>query len=141
MSTNESVSKLLKLKRHEQPPEGYFEDFLREFQDRQRSEIHQRSLWEIISDRMASLMPSFEVPRMAYAAIAVMAVVATTAIVTQPSPEAPGMLAKNESLSLSSPQSVSIGDSRAVALTSTGSPSVHYVLPTRPVSYASARSF
>ena len=143
MSSEEQISKLLRLKRYEQPPPGYFDDFLREFQARQRVEVIRRPLWEIAWDRISSLAPSFQVPRMAYATIVGMAVVASAMIMVRPgTPVASGILAENRStLSLTQPQPVTIGKSVPIAMTSTGSPSVHYVLPTRPVSYASSRSF
>ncbi|MCK9588201.1 MAG: hypothetical protein WC076_10920 [Terrimicrobiaceae bacterium] len=143
MSPEEQISKLLRLKRHEQPPPGYFEDFLRGFQARQRAELIRRPLWEIAWDRMASFAPAFQVPRMAYATVVALAVAASAMIVVHPGTSvSSGPLAANRStLSLTSPQPVTIGESVPVTMTSTGSPSVHYVLPTRPVSYASSRSF
>ena len=143
MTPEEQISKLLRLKRHELPHPGYFEDFLQEFQARQRAELIRRPLWEIAWDRMVSLAPSFQVPRMAYAAIVALAVAASAMIIVRPGISgSSGTLAANRStLSLTSPQPVTIGESVPVTMTSTGSPSVHYVLPTRPVSYASSRSF
>ena len=143
MSPEEQISKLLRLKRYEQPRPGYFEDFLQEFQARQRAELIRRPLWEIAWDRIASFAPTFQVPRMAYASILALAVAASAMIVVHPGASVShGNLAANRStLSLTSPQPVMIGETAPVRLTSTGSPSVHYVLPTRPVSYASSRSF
>jgi len=143
MTPDEQISKLLRLKRHELPPPGYFEDFLQEFQARQRAELIRRPLWEIAWDRLVSLAPSFQVPRMAYAAIVALAVAASATIIVRPGTAVPGgaLAANRSSLSLISPQPVTIGESVPVTMTSTGSPSVHYVLPTRPVSYASSRSF
>jgi len=143
MTSEEQISKLLRLKRHELPPPGYFEDFLQEFQARQRAELIRRPLWEIAWDRIASVAPSFQVPRMAYAAIAALAVAASALIIVHPGTPGPGatLAANRSTLSLTSPQPVTIGESVPVTMTSTGSPSVHYVLPTRPVSYASSRSF
>lgn len=48
----QSLSKLLRLKRHEQPPPGYYEDFLREFQYRQRAELLRRPAWRIAVERL-----------------------------------------------------------------------------------------
>ena len=144
MTPEEQISKLLRLKRYEQPRPGYFEDFLQEFQDRQRAELIRRPLWEIAWDRIVSLAPTFQVPRMAYATIVALAVAASALIIVHPgAPGASGTLAANRStLSLTPPYPVTIGESVPVTLTSTGSPSVHYVLPTRPASsYASSRSF
>lgn len=142
MTPEEQISKLLRLKRYEMPPPGYFDDFLQEFQARQRADLIRRPLWVIAWDRLASIAPSFEVPRLAYASIVALAVAASAVILVRPSFVPNGSLAANRStLSLTSPQPVTIGENVPVAMTSTGSPSVHYVLPTRPVSYASSRRF
>jgi hypothetical protein len=39
----EQIQNIIRLKRYETPPDGYFEDFLDEFQRRQRSEMLHRS--------------------------------------------------------------------------------------------------
>jgi hypothetical protein len=143
MTSEENISKLLRLKRYEQPPPGYFEDFLQEFQARQRAELIRRPLWELVRDRIMAVAPTFEVPRLAYGAIAAMAVAASVMIISRPAAVIPGALAENsrQILSLTSPNPVTIGETLPVATTSTGSPSVHYVLPTRPVSYVPSHSF
>lgn len=149
MTPEEKISQLLRLKRHEQPRPGYFEDFLQEFQSRQRNELLRRPLWAIAWDRLSAMLPSLEVPRLAYAGVAALAVAASAVILIQPAQ--PGAVASGgalaaasnrpAALTLTSPQPVTIGESVPVAMTSTGSPSVHYVLPSRPASYASSRSF
>jgi len=48
----QTLAKLLRLKKYEQPPPGYFDDFLREFQSRQRAELLRRSAWSIALDRL-----------------------------------------------------------------------------------------
>jgi hypothetical protein len=45
------IAKLLRLKRYEQPPPGYFENFLHEFHRRQRDELLRQPLWRICLDR------------------------------------------------------------------------------------------
>src|SRR5581483_2218230 len=49
---HDDIHALLRLKKHEQPPPGYFEDFLAEFQRRQREEMLRRSVWQIAWDRL-----------------------------------------------------------------------------------------
>lgn len=142
MSPEEQISKLLRLKRYEMPPPGYFEDFLAEFQSRQRAELIKAPLWEIVWDRLSAIAPSFQVPRLAYASIMALAVAASALIVLRPAPQGSGpQVASRSTLSLTSTQPVTIGQAVPISMTSTGSPSVHYVLPSSPVSYASSRSF
>jgi hypothetical protein len=40
----DEIGRLLRLKRYEQPPPRYFENFLREFHRRQRDELLRRSI-------------------------------------------------------------------------------------------------
>ena len=72
MNEDANLSKLLHLKRYEQPPPGYFDDFLREFQRRQRAELLRRPAWAVFWDRIASIAPTFRVPQFAYAAILIL---------------------------------------------------------------------
>ena len=57
MDNEDSITKLLRLKRYEQPPEDYFQNFLAEFQARQRSEVIHRPLLRIAWDRFSSMSP------------------------------------------------------------------------------------
>ena len=142
MAPEENIQKLLRLKRYEQPPPGYFDDFLQEFQARQRAEVVHRPLWAIVWDRLSSIAPTFHVPQAAYASIAALAVLASGIILVRPgSPSAPQMAERRQPLSLSPSNPVTIGETLPVGFTSTGAPSVQYVLPNHPVSYAPSRSF
>lgn len=142
MTPEENLLKLLRLKRHEQPPPGYFDDFVAEFRDRQRAELMQLSLREIIWERICDFLQPFQVPRLAYATVAAVAVAASVAIIARPSAQLSGGLASTrQPMSLTAPQPVMIGNSVPVSMASTSSPSVHYVLPTQPANYASPRSF
>ena len=49
------IARLLRLKRYEQPPPGYFENFLHEFHRRQRDELLRQPLWRICLERAHSL--------------------------------------------------------------------------------------
>jgi len=62
------LQKLLRLKRYESPGEEYFEDFLIEFQRRQRIEMARASIWQIALDRMSGAFAGLQVPRVAYGA-------------------------------------------------------------------------
>jgi hypothetical protein len=50
------IATLLRLKRYEQPPPGYFEDFLHEFHRRQRDELLRQPLWRICLERAQDFM-------------------------------------------------------------------------------------
>jgi len=64
----QNLSKLLRLKRFEQPPPGYFDDFLSEFQYRQRKELLKRPAWDILRDRLEAFwFHYFTLTRVSYA--------------------------------------------------------------------------
>jgi hypothetical protein len=48
---NDEIARLLRLKRYEQPPPAYFENFLHEFRRRQRDELLRQSPWRIWFER------------------------------------------------------------------------------------------
>jgi len=50
--TENELQELIKLKRYEQPEEGYFDDFLVEFQERQRSEMLKTSARGLFVERV-----------------------------------------------------------------------------------------
>ena len=68
MLDEQQLQKLLRLKRFEQPPPGYFDRALDEFHRRQREELLRRSAIQIWFDRFISGLWSFRVPTYAYGA-------------------------------------------------------------------------
>jgi hypothetical protein len=60
------IQKLLRLKRYEQPPEGYHRKFLQEFHRCQRAEMLRQPLWKIAMDRMGAFFSDHSMGRMAY---------------------------------------------------------------------------
>jgi hypothetical protein len=66
MSDQIDIQKLLRLKRYEQPEPEYFQDFLEEFQRRQRAELLKRSLWQIFRDRTNAFVGHFSLAQYTY---------------------------------------------------------------------------
>lgn len=146
MGDPSDISKLLRLKRYEQPPPGYFEDFLHEFQRRQRAELLRRPAWEVLWDRLLSVAPTFRVPQFAYATIVAVAIGAAVLIVNQ-QPSGSGVVASARTeaapsaLSLTPARPVTIGDTLPAAARAGNSLPSHYVLQPRPVSNERPLSF
>ncbi|HEY5744131.1 MAG TPA: hypothetical protein VIS99_16520 [Terrimicrobiaceae bacterium] len=142
MDEDLNLSQLLRLKRYEQPPPEYFEDFLREFQRRQRVEVLRRPAWEAIWERITAIGPTFRVPQFAYAAIFLLAAGASALILNQ---QPSGTLARNDAsrtlLSLTTSKPVTITDTLPVSAQTGGSLPSHYVLQPRPVSNEQPLSF
>jgi len=138
------VSKLLRLKRYEQPPPGYYDDFMKEFHRRQRAELMRRPSWAGLWDRIISYAPTFHVPQYAYASIVAVAVGASVFILSPKQAEMPALAqttASNPSFTLTSSRPVTISDTLPVSARADGSLPPHYVLQTRPVSNEKPLSF
>ena len=56
--TDQQLQALLRLKRHEQPPPGYFDDLLKNIHRRQREELLHRSAWKISLERLRTFFGS-----------------------------------------------------------------------------------
>jgi len=83
----EKLQRLLRLKRYEQPPEGFAEEFLEKFQRRQRSEILRRSTWSILGERLANFMQLLRRPAVLWTAGgAYAAVLLTLWLLPRPAP-------------------------------------------------------
>jgi hypothetical protein len=66
-----SIEKLLRLKRHERPPDGFFDAFLENFHRRQRTDLLKVSAWQLWRERAAARLQDFRIlfpPRWVYAA-------------------------------------------------------------------------
>ncbi len=135
------VSKLLRLKRYEMPPADYFDDFLFEFHRRQRAELLQRSTRQVLWERILSLAPSFRVPQLAYAAVAVLAVATSAIIMTRPAAPLVAQTSARSSLSLTAHSPVTFSDASPASANADGSLPPQYVLQARPPSNEQPLSF
>jgi len=139
---NNDVHKLLRLKRYEHPTPDYFERFIDEFHQRQRTELLRRSTFSLIWERVVDAVPDFQVPRLAYAGVAAAAVVLSTVILVsqQDSGTMGPALALNDPRPMINVLPPGNGDVRQPLASRSEFPP-HYVLEARPVSYESPYSF
>ncbi len=158
------IGKLLRLKRYEQPPPGYFENFLHEFHRRQRDELLRQPLWSVLWQRLSDSLFRLNLPSltsMPAAAAAVLVCALVVALKVQQGPEEPSTaMAQHQSVleqlsaepavdhfTLSSPiSSRSLGpdisrqlNERAYPHRTTSPP--RYVLDRLPVSYEPSFNF
>jgi hypothetical protein len=133
------IQKLIRLKRYEQPPEDYFDDFLLEFQRRQRSEMLQRPLWQIAWERANLWLEGFRVPAIAYASILVAALGVTGVIMNSQTAGPSAAIA-----AVSAPASTFAPTAPTVPVANVSSSAKlppSYILEKRPVSYDAPFSF
>jgi len=79
---NDEIARLLRLKRYEQPPPAYFENFLHEFRRRQRDELRRQPLWSICIDCAHDFVFQHNVRPFTYYSAAGVAVVACAAVIS-----------------------------------------------------------
>lgn len=141
MGEETDISKLLRLKRYEQPPPGYFDDFLHEFRRRQRAELLKQPMWQTLWERLMAVAPTFRVPQMAYAAIVAAAIAASVMIMERPTGS--NAVASTNAASSSQPAfsltSKPVTISEAIPVATQLPP--HFVLQPRPVSNEQPLSF
>ncbi|HVF71669.1 MAG TPA: hypothetical protein VM940_08675 [Chthoniobacterales bacterium] len=79
--SEEQIGKLLRLKKYEQPPPAYFENFLHDFHRRQRDELLKEPVWRIAFQRAQDFMFRLDIPGLAsYPAMATALVVCAAVI-------------------------------------------------------------
>jgi hypothetical protein len=76
------IAMLLRLKRYEQPPPGYFENFLHEFHRRQRDELLREPLWRICLERAHDFMFQLDVRSLASYPAAIAAILVCAAAIS-----------------------------------------------------------
>src|SRR6201995_1206962 len=80
--SEEQIGKLLRLKKYEQPPPGYFEDFLHEFHRRQRDALLKQPLWRICLERAHDFMFKLNVPSLTSYPAAATAILIFAAVIS-----------------------------------------------------------
>ena len=78
----EQIGKLLRLKKFEQPPPGYFDNFLHEFHRRQRDELLREPLWRICLQRTQDFLFRLNLPGLTSYPAAVTAILVCAAVVS-----------------------------------------------------------
>jgi hypothetical protein len=122
------IARLLRLKRYEQPPPGYFENFLHEFHRRQRNELLRQPLWRICLERAHSFMMRLDVPALASYPAAVTAVLVCGAIISLKIYQQP----ETARVALQSPPALSV-PANAEGEWNLASPVAAQILRTQPV--------
>ena len=79
---NDEIARLLRLKRYEQPPPDFFENFLHEFRRRQRDELRPQPLWSVCVDRAHDFVFRHNVRLLAAYPAGIAAVVACAAVIS-----------------------------------------------------------
>jgi len=155
----DDISKLLRLKRFEQPPKEYFESFLEEFKERQRAQLLREPAWRIVWDRVCAFWGEHLPARIGYGLASTAVLVAAGIASLNILESRPGMVvaANAPHAAIAPQQEVASADTPAVSLarnpdilrlpalptqdrTASFSPP-HSVMGAQPVSYELTSSF
>jgi hypothetical protein len=79
---DDEIAQLLRLKRYEQPPRDYFENFLSEFRRRQHDELLRQPLWRLCLERAQGFVFQLDVRSLAPYPAAIAAVLVCGAVVS-----------------------------------------------------------
>ena len=157
--TDEQLSALLRLKRYEQPPAGYFDGLLKDIHRRQRTELLRRPLWKIAAERVQTFFSEHSMGHLSYAgAMAAVLIVGVGAIglmtpgggssasapVIAAAEKTPAPIAEEKILSLQASAAPRLGAPALSANPPGFAPVVHqprYIMETRPVSYEPSSAF
>jgi len=79
---DDEIARLLRLKRYERPPAGYFENFLHDFHRRQREQLLRQPIWSVCVDRVRGFIFRHNVRPLAFYPAGVAAIVACVAVIS-----------------------------------------------------------
>lgn len=139
--TDSAISRLISLKRYEMPPAGYHESVLREFRRRQRAVLLKRPWYEKVWEDFGGLWPTFQVPRLAYAALLAVAVAAGAVVLRPASESARPVVAAEPGFDFSLTPKLPVNIGQTLPASSRTDGSQHYVLQPRPASNERPLSF
>ena len=154
--TEEQLAALLRLKRYEQPPPGYFEGLLREIQRRQRVELLRKPLWRIGLERVQTFFSEHSMGGLSYGGAMAGLLLAGLGAITLLTPDKPqpvrqiAQTAANSaappSLPLQPPPSGSPSSLGAQSFSTAHSgrevsPFPRYIIDARPASYEPSFEF
>ncbi len=137
MDEFDDIAKLLRLKKYEQPPPGYFENFIHEFHRRQRDELLRQPLWRIAMQRAHDFMLSLNVPALTSYPAAVTAMLVVAAVISlkvYQTPTAPNYAAVTQD------RHVAVAPVTADAEWTLASPVATRAIATQPLRNSSARA-
>ena len=157
--TEEQLSTLLRLKRHELPPPGYFDGLLRDVHRRQREELLQRPLWRIALERLQCFFGEQTFAPVSYAGALAAVVIVGVATIHSMSPVGETVAQNRSILSLgetlpvrpavATPRALTLQPQQGLLLSQQeldtfpgqASHTPRYVIDARPVSYDPTFSF
>jgi hypothetical protein len=114
MSEFEDIQRLIRLKRHEQPPPGFVEEFVSSFQERQRSELLRNSARGLLWERVTTYMEGLLNPKWAWAG-ATAAAVLGLGVMLRPASTGAGQIAQSSKTSVQGVQQKSFHNKREAA--------------------------
>jgi hypothetical protein len=146
--TDEQLSALLRLKRYEQPPAGYYEQLLKDIHRRQRTELLRSPLWRIALERLKTFFGEHSMGTLSYAgAMAGLLVLGVSAIglLTPGQSSSGGATVASTEPQARPPQHSTLEGREMTAFDAPRRDGIsnapHYVLPVLPAMYEATKNF
>jgi hypothetical protein len=158
--TEEQLSSLLRLKRHEQPPPGYYDQLLRDIHRKQRAELLRQPLWKIALERIQTFFGEHSISHTSYAGALASVLILGVAAISVFSPVGTGAPKKGAAMASHAPKAAArtpvltlqqahspqrpVFDHSPTFQTAFKAPATQqprYIIDARPVSYEPSYSF